>query len=175
MAFEQSGLVALAPELNAFFANRLANQLNPPTAEPGPKDLTRRVSLAQSWCRESSIESWNLGLQVWPPWLEVGGSGPNGDGQLVMPKIKDRLLKDIPLCIRPPAADPNSTSPSQFTIALEGKVQADTKLTGTVYARTTSNVVARKLEVRFEEGCVECEPIGGEPGLEQQGGSTGAG
>jgi hypothetical protein len=114
-------------------------------------------------------------LQVWPLWLEVGGSGPNGDGQLVMPYIKDQLLQSIPLCIRPPAADPNSLSPLQFTIALEGKVQAYTKLTGTVYARTTSKVVARKLEVRFEEGCVECEPIGGEPGLEQQGGSTGAG
>ena len=113
-------------------------------------------------------------MQVWPPGFQVGGSGPS-DGQLVMPYIKDQLLLSIPLCIRPPAVDPNSPSPSEFTIALEGKVRADTKITGTVYARTTSKVVARKLEVRFQEGCVECEPIGGEPGLEQQGGSTGAG
>jgi hypothetical protein len=175
VAFEQSGLVALAPELNAFFANRLANQQNPPTTGRGLEDLTKMVSLSHSWCRESSIESWQFGMQVRPPGFQVGGSGPNGDGQLVMPYIKDQLLQSIPLCIRPPAADPNSPSPSQFTIALEGKVQAYTKLTGTVYARTTSKVVARKLEVRFEEGCVECEPIGGEPGLEQQGGSTGAG
>ena len=175
VAFEQSGLVALAPELNAFFANRLANQLNPPTTGRGLEDLTRMVSLGHSWCRESSIVSWQFGMQVEPLGFQVGGSGPNGDGQLVMPYIKDEIMTSIPLCIRPPAADPNSPSPSQFTIALEGKVQADTKLTGTVFARTTSKVVARKLEVRFEEGCVECEPVGGEPGLEQQGGSTGAG
>ncbi len=74
-----------------------------------------------------------------------------------------------------PAGVDGGNQPPRSTIALDGKVQALTKISGKVSARTTSKVIARKLEVRFEEGCVECEPIGGEPGLEQQGGSTGAG
>lgn len=171
------GLLPLAPELQVFFTARAAEENQQEWYHlPGdPETLRRRVSLSHTWCRETALESWNFGIQFWPLSVECGGSGPDAQGELVKPKVERRFKKEVDMCIRAPAVDPDSPQPASFTIMIDGFVDANTEITGSAFSRTTSKVAVTNLRVKFQEGCVECDPGDGEGGLEQQGGQTGAG
>lgn len=172
-SLELNGLVLLAPELQRFFDDRAIEEQRQEWYHlpDHPETLRRRVSLAHNWCRETAVHSWNFGVEFWPPGIELGSSGPDQSGNVVATHVKRRLDRRIKMCIRPPAVESGSAS---FSVKLLGKVEATTKIAAVHSSKTTSKVSTQRLRVRFEDGCVDCDPAG-DPGIGHQGGSTGAG
>lgn len=178
-SFDVVGLRALTPDLDRFFAARcvedgLANWYNPMSDPPPPETLRRRVKLHGEWCRATSISGWQGGVTIWPPSVQCGGSGPDNSGELIMPSAEVEIDRKIPVCVRAPTLAVEDTC-AEFVLRIDGDVRANTELHGAAYARVTSTVRVSTLQMRFEEGCVECDPADGTVGPEAQGGSVGAG
>lgn len=161
MTFETEGLDILATELRKFFENREQEEgmqewyVPSPTA---PETLRRKVKNELTWCSSPTQSGWQFEVQIWPPAFGAGASGPDSNGHLAESKRKVEIDKRIKLCVRPPATPQNGTDPS-FVIMVDAEGDTQTQLTRTQLSEAVARVELKMLEIRFERGCVECDPI----------------
>jgi hypothetical protein len=160
MSFNTSDLCILAPELRKFFENRVREDgmqewhIPSPSA---PETLRRKAHLALTWCASPTQSSWNFEVAFWPPGFALGTSGSDGNGRLQQANHTVIFDKDIKLCIRPPAHQSNGEQAS-FTVIVDAEGDTRTELIRTQLSEATARVELEKLQVRFERGCVECDP-----------------
>lgn len=158
--FQTVDLDILSSELRKFFQNREREEQMQEWYVPSPdvpETLRRKASLHLTWCTNPEQTSWNFGIQCWPPGFEMGESGSTG-GHLKRGKHSVKIDdKDIELCIRPPTPGADEENASfQIMVAAAGETQ--TRLLRTQLAEATARVTCNKLEIRFERGCVDCDP-----------------
>jgi hypothetical protein len=142
MTFETNGLSFLAPELRKFFENRVREDEMQEWHTPSPnapETLRRKGHLALTWCASPTQSSWNFGVAFWPPGFEMGTSGPDGNGCLKQSKHTVIFDKDIKLCIRPPAHQPNGEQ-AAFTIIVDAEGDTRTELIRTQLSEATARV-----------------------------------
>lgn len=163
MVFETAGLTLLSSELRKFFVNRTneegMQQWYDPTSS-SPETLRRKAALQVTWCTDPTLFSWNFSVTSFPPGFAVGASGSAEAGRFQDCIHTVRIDKAIQLCIRPPAPQADGSS-SSFAILLDAHGDTETKIVRTQLAEAIARIELSQFEIRFEQGCVECDPLDG--------------